>query len=150
MNKTQKNKRDEVLSDNPERILVKHVRGRRGARVGVLAGVKHPKEDFFRIGWSKCNPKADQFDPKVGLEIAVGRAFKSDSTLEDIEYCKGGPFFLTTDDSFRNGLVAAGLPPSMNKDTFMFVDRCIAYFKRSERSERSGHSERDSAGSLNV
>ena len=50
-------------------MLIKYVRDNKRRPIGVVVAVGATK-----VGWSKCH-RADDWDKKMGLKIAIGRAY---------------------------------------------------------------------------
>jgi hypothetical protein len=52
--------------------IVEHVKNRHGNRIGTVVATRVGND--ILLGWSKCKTRLDKFDPKRGVQIAMGRA----------------------------------------------------------------------------
>lgn len=70
---------------NPEPVLIKYLRNKKGNRIGVIAATKEDNKIF--IGYSLCSPR-DIFCKHMGLKIALERGRKK--TNEILSLAKDG------------------------------------------------------------
>jgi len=92
------------LSEKNPNELIEYIRERRHSKVqkvGVIVGFK--VNNKILVSWSKCNGKADNFDPEYGIRFAMGRALG--------EYD------------------AVPMPESIKTQVRQFSSRCVRFFK---------------------
>ena len=99
-----------TVEDRDVPCITQYVKNRRGQKVGLLLAFRYCGEDFFRVGFSKCNIKREPFNVTRAFDMALGRACVS--YTKNMMY----PFDIN-------------FPTSMRGDYCQFIERCQRYFK---------------------
>lgn len=71
--------------DIPKYTLITYSRDKNKTPRGVLVAVKVGDNGYYNIGYAQCR-EGDRFSKKRGLEIAIGRAYSSTFTENDLPY----------------------------------------------------------------
>jgi hypothetical protein len=90
--------------DIPQYTLITYSRDKNNTPRGVLVAVKTGDNGEFNIGYAQCR-KGDRFSKKLGLKIAIGRAYT---------------------DVFNS---IDGIPHHLRKMLPRFIQRCEKYYK---------------------